>query len=152
MSTSQPPRQREVAISAVSRLRMDTTLADELYADAETIPPPDDRQRIYLGNIADRRADDAYVAVLPIATGSTSSGNGLFVKSYLTQVTVAYSENQYERRGALSMYLIRDRCDAVLSEGAPRQYPTGPEGGDSITVDDDGYRLLTNRFRVVVVE
>ena len=151
MSTNEPPRQREIAVAAVSKLRADQQLADELYQDTTT-PQPDDRQRIYLCNIADRREGDAYVAVLPIATGSTSSGNGLYVKSHIVQASVVYSESRFERRGALSMYAARDRCDAVLSEGAPNQYPTGPEGGSSIEVDDGGYRTLTNRFRLVTVE
>ena len=141
-----------MAIAAVSKLQMDDELAAELYDDAETIPQPDNRERIYLGNIADKRDGAASLAVLPIATGSTSPKGGLYVKSYLTQVSIDYSQSFYKSHGALSMYAVRDRCDAVLSEGAPQQIPTGPEGGDSIETDADGYRTLTNRFRVVVAE
>lgn len=130
---------------------MDDELANELYQDTTTPSAPGERKRIYLGNIADRREGDAYVAVLPIATGSRSHGGGIFSRSYLTQISVVYSESTYERRGALSMYAIRDRCDDVLSSPtAPGILPTGPEGGDSIAVDDGGYRTLTNRFRAQI--
>ena len=150
MSTNQPPRQRAVAIAAVSRLRADDALAAELYDDT-TVPQADERKRVYLGNIADRRDEAAYVAVLPIATGSRSHGGGVFSRSYLTQISVVYSESFYESHGALSMYAIRDRCDDVLSSPtAPGIIPTGPEGGNSIETDADGYRTLTNRFRAQI--
>ena len=150
MSTN-VPRQREVAVSAVSKLRMDDELAAELYDDAETIPQPDNRGRIYLGNIADKRDGAASLAVLPIATGSRSHGGGIFSRSYLTQISVDYSESYYESHGPLSMYAVRDRCDDVLSSPtAPGIIPTGPEGGNSIETDADGYRTLTNRFRVQI--
>lgn len=152
MSTNTPPRQREVAVTAVSKLRADDALADEIYQDTTTPTNPSNRQRIYLGNIADKREGGATVAVLPIATGSTSPKAGVYTKSYLTQVSVDYSESYYERRGTLSMYAARDRADDVFSDGARDLYPTGPEGGDSIEIDADGYRTLTNRFRVVAIE
>lgn len=150
MSTD-TPQQRDVAITAVQKLRADDALADEIYQDTTKPTDPEDRDRVYVGNIADKRDAPATVAVLPIATGSTAPKAGAYIKTYLTQVSVDYGESYYERRGPLSMYAARDRADAVFSEGAHDLYPTGPEGGDSISTDADGYRTLTNRFRLVTV-
>lgn len=152
--SSEPQRQNDVIIATVRALRSDDALVSELYgADGSSVPTDSlDRQRVYRGQPADKRDDPAKLAVLGIATGSTVSKNALYVKTWLVQCTVVYSESCYERRGLQSMVNVRDRCDAVLSEGNPEQYPTGPEGGSSPETDDDGYRLLTNRFRLVTVE
>lgn len=146
------PRQRDIAVAHVKNLRASDGLAEEIYRDTATPTDPTKRDRIFASHPAAKADDAVLIGVQPVSTGSDSPKGGVYTAHHRVQVTIQYAESYFERHGVLSMHAARDECAEVFQQGAPKQYPEGPEGGGMIeAAGNNGYRQMVADFRVSTI-
>lgn len=142
MSSTDPrPRTREILVSTVRALRVDSELAGLLYDNPPRLP--ENRQRVHESWGGPEATPPVEVVIEPIGGGSNWRGGPLSRTTQL-QASVITTESWRSANGIIAMRRVRDRVAAVLeSPVAAGVYPAGGGGQESaIETPDESNRLL----------